>query len=46
MPALVHSSMKCAPFSALSREQHAVVGEDPDRVALDVREAAVTSVAP
>ena len=34
------SSMKCAPFSALSREQHAVVGQDRDRHAPDMREAA------
>ena len=34
------SSMKCAPFSALSREQDAVVGEDRDRHPPDAREAA------
>ena len=34
-----HSSMKCAPFSALSREQHAVVGDDADRHAVQMRKA-------
>ena len=34
-----HSSMKCAPFSATLGEQDAVVGDDADRHALDVREA-------
>jgi hypothetical protein len=34
----LHSSMKCAPFSALG-EQDAVVGDDADRIAVDVREA-------
>ena len=32
------SSTKCAPLSADAREQDAVVGQDPDRVALDARE--------
>ncbi len=34
------SSMKCAPFCDALREEDAVVREDPDRVALDVRPAA------
>ena len=40
MPRWQHSSMKCAPLSADSREQDAVVGDDADRIAVDVREAA------
>ena len=32
--------MKCAPFCDALGEEHAVVREDPDRVALDVRPAA------
>ena len=40
MPRRSQSSMKCAPLSARLAEQDAVVGEDPDRVAVDVREAA------
>ena len=34
------SSMKCAPFTRALAEQDAVVGEDRDRHAPDVREAA------
>ena len=34
------SSMKCAPLTRAFAEQHAVVGEDRDRHAPDVREAA------
>ncbi len=40
MPRRHASSMKCAPFSARLAEQDAVVREDRDRVASDVREAA------
>ena len=36
----LQSCMKCAPFSDAVVEQHAVVGEDADLVAPDVREAA------
>ena len=39
MPRWQHSSMKCAPLSADSGEQDAVVGDDADRVAVDAREA-------
>ena len=38
-PRWQHSSMKCAPFSADSRVQHAVVGDDADRIAVEAREA-------
>jgi hypothetical protein len=41
----LHSSTKCAALSATLREQDAVVGDDADRHAVDVREA-VTSVVP
>ena len=39
MPRWSHSSMKCAPFCADSREQHAVVGDDADRVPVEAGEA-------
>ena len=39
MPRWQQSSMKCAPFSADSREQDAVVGDDADRIAVEAREA-------
>ena len=39
------SSTKCAPFLGRLREEDAAVGEDPDRVALDAREAADEGVA-
>ena len=42
----LHSSMKCAPFSADSGEQHAVVGDDADRIALRCARSPVTSVVP
>ena len=32
--------MKCAPFQRRLAEQHAVVGQDADRIAVEVREAA------
>ena len=35
----LQSSMKCAPFSARFGEQDAVVGDDADRIAVDMREA-------
>jgi hypothetical protein len=45
MPRWQHSSMKCAPFCALSREQDAVVGDDADRIAV-MWAKPVTSVLP
>ena len=39
MPRWSHSSMKWAPFERRLGEQHAVVGDDPDRMAVDPGEA-------
>ena len=45
MPRWSHSSMKCAPLRARLAEEHAVVGDDADRVAVEAREAGHEGVA-